>query len=144
MTTQTKKSAFYLDVEAAREFVRRECDTRLTSLNDIAKWTGLEITAISSFRTGRLNLSHDAILTLLMWADADVRKFIKRRPGVGKQAKHKDTPDQRQIRTAEGFLERANLTKQDGESAVDAMIRIIGQFRDAGIALDGVVEGNDE
>lgn len=128
------KTSYYLDGEAIREAFKTERAVRGTALRDIETWTGIEVSRLSAFSTGYANLGADALITLVHWMDLDVRRFIKKRDR--KTPKHRDTYDQKQLRVAEGFLAKSGLKKEDGESAVDALIRVVGELKAAGIELE--------
>lgn len=133
-TGTSSKTAYYLDGEAIREAFKTERSVRGTALKDIEAWTGIEMSRLSAFTTGYANLGSDGLITLSAWMDVDIRRFIKKRER--KTPKHRDTYDQKQLRVAEGFLAKSGLKKEDGESAVDALIRVVGELKAAGIELE--------
>ena len=131
MPTVSEKSSHYFDFDKLRTVVRNEKEVRGLYLTKIAESSGVHVTQLTRFlNTETETLGVDLTVSIVKWLGAKVEDFIvARRPGK----KHTDTPDQRQIRMAQKFLERNSIERDGKETAVETMMRMLAEARAKGL-----------
>lgn len=114
------------DLDALRAEVAKEKELRGVTFQDIGRETGVNFTQISTFVAGSTGLGIHGVISLTKWANIDARTLIVRQRNA---AKHVPTPQERELRMLAGFLSNAGLEVQDGESIVEAAMRLLAESR---------------
>jgi hypothetical protein len=125
------RSAWYIDREAVRALLRDEMSIRGTNFTEVEEQTGVLSISLGQFvhPERRRDLATDNLITIIKWAGGDVNRFIKRRRSV---VRHVDTYEQRELRRGTAFLKSQGVELAPGESAVEAMSRLLAQARENG------------
>lgn len=125
------RTAYFLDDDAIRMAVATEVGVRGISYREIEEQTGVLAVGIGRFLNPdrKATLHVDGLLTLIKWAGLDVNRFVKRRRTV---ARHTDTYEQRQLRKAAAYLESQGVSAEQGETAVDALMRLVASAKENG------------
>lgn len=125
------RSAYYLDSAAIRTAVVNEISVRGVSYREIEEQTGVLAAGIGRFVNPdrKTTLNTDSLVTLIKWAGLDVNRFVKRRRTV---ARHTDTFEQRQLRKAAAYLNSQGVSAEQGETAVDALMRLVASAKQNG------------
>lgn len=122
------RTAYYLDTEAIRVAVAAEVALRHLSYTEIGEQTGVLPAGIGRFLDPQKKavLHHDGMITLIKWAGLDIKSFIKRRRTI---SRHTDTFEQRKLRQGAEFLKEQGVPLEQGESSVDALLRLLAEAK---------------
>lgn len=134
MPTVSEKSSHYFDWDKFRQTVRNEKEVRGQYLTVISSATGIHLSQLTRFLNGEAEtMGVDLTVSLIKWLGVKVEDFTVARKGA---KKHVDTAEQRQIRMAQKFLERNGIERDDKETAVEAMMRLLAEARSKGLLDD--------
>jgi hypothetical protein len=114
------------DIDTLRKEVAREKEMRGVTFQDIGRETGVNFTQLSTFVGGTSGLGVHGIASLTKWANLDPRTLIVRQRNV---TRHSPTPQERDLRMLAGYLKNAGLEVQDGESIVEAAMRLLAESK---------------
>lgn len=112
------------DTDTLRKEVAREKELRGATFQDISRETGVSFTQISTFVSGSSGLGIHGMVSLVKWANLDPRTLILRQRN---SSRHVPTPQERDLRNLAGFLKNAGLEIQEGETVVEATMRLLAQ-----------------
>jgi hypothetical protein len=131
MPTVSEKSSHYFDWEKFRVTLKNEKEIRGVYLTRIAEVTGVHVSQITRFLNNEAEtLGVDLTVSLVKWLGVKVEDFIIVRNAA---KKHTDTPEQRQLRMAQKFLERNGIDRDGKETAVETMMRLLAEARAKGL-----------
>lgn len=131
MPSVSRNSNYYFNFDTLRNDLRKEKEVRAVYLTTIADQTGIHTSQVTRFLNEEgATLGVDLTVTLVKWLGRKVEDYTVVRNPI---AKHIDTPEQRQLRVADSFLRRSGLERQEGESAIDAMMRLLSDARNRGL-----------
>lgn len=128
-----QRTAYYLDVDGIRNAVLAEVTVRGVNYVEIQEQTGILAAGIGRFlnpnKELRTSLTGDGLVTLVKWAGLEVNRFVKRRRTI---AKHTDSHEQRKLRLGNEYLKSQGVEIQQGETSVDALMRLVAQAKENG------------
>ena len=118
-------TSHWFDFAALREAVLTEKAIRNCTITEMGEVTGISQMTLSRFLNRNVTVDIHAAASLAVWCGGSLSGFVKRRKTV---RRHVDTAEQRQFRTAATFLATKGIIPAAGESAIDAMVRYIGEL----------------
>lgn len=127
------RTAHYVNAEKIRADFAEEMKIRGCSFAEVGEQTGILPVGLGRFARGG-TLHADAYVTLIKWFGGSVDRYVGRRKSM---IRHTDTYEQRQLRNGSAFLNNhLGVKPQEGESAVDAMMRLLAQAKEKGLLND--------
>jgi hypothetical protein len=127
--TLNTRTVWLFDIEKLREVVASERTLRGSTYVDMERETGVNWTQIATFVSGKGGLGVHGLVSMAMWANLDVRSLVKKQRQV---ATRQISEQEKQLRILAKYLTAAGLPVQNGESPVDAAIRLLATARDQG------------
>jgi hypothetical protein len=129
------RTVWALDIKKIKELVNSERQLRDTTLQQIQEQTGVQVSAVSRFLTHpEATLHANSLVSLIKWANGNVSQFVVRQRNA---SRHAPSRQEIELRTLAGYLDRAGIKPLNGESPVDAAMRILTGLKESG-ALDEV------
>lgn len=124
------RSAYYVDMEAVRAFLREEIGIRGLNYQEIEEQTGIQSVSLGQFLhpDRQASMSLNNTVTAIKWAGGTIDRFVKRRRTI---ARHSDTHEQRELRKGVAFLRSMDFELEPGESPVDALMRLAASLKGA-------------
>jgi hypothetical protein len=119
-------TVYKFDWAAFRSAFLREKELREVNFTEISAQTGIYLGSFTHVFKNNRTVELDSVLTLCKWMNRNPFDFTVRKRTA---FKHSDNAGQRQIRMLTAFLDSNELVN-DGESAVDAVIRLLKATKD--------------
>lgn len=130
---QVTRTVWALDITRVKDLVLSEKELRDVTLQQIQEQTGVHVGALSRFLThGDVTLQTDSLVSLIKWGNGNVEKFIVRRRNV---SRHTPSRQEIELRALAGYLERAGIKALEGESPVDAAVRVLADLKASGALM---------
>lgn len=125
-----RNTVWIFDVEAVRKGTNSERELRGVNLSDIERETGVNATQLSTFLNSKTGLGLHGLVSLAKWANIDLRTLAVRQRNA---AKHSPSSQEQQLRILKAYMNAAGLQPQDGESVVDAAVRVLALAKANGV-----------
>lgn len=127
------KTTWLFDIEKLRKVAASEKDLRGTTYADMQRETGVNWTQIATFLSGKGGLGVHGLVSLAKWANLNVDSLVRKQRQVATRTM---TPQERELRALAKYLMAANLPVQEGESPVEAAVRLLALAKEQGTDFD--------